>query len=88
VVAAASIIDFSAAIIDGGFPDWVRKRLVQATIEAMNRLDLQGVMVPDIIEGEVGAQARAIGGASLPIFDRYLIDQTVLFKDTHHAEGN
>jgi predicted NBD/HSP70 family sugar kinase len=88
VVAAASIIDFAAAIIDGGFPAWVRKRLVQATIEAMNRLDLQGVVVPDIIEGEVGAQARAIGGASLPIFDRYLIDQTVLFKDTHHAEGN
>lgn len=88
VVAAASIIDFAAAIIDGGFPGWVRKRLVQATIDAMNRLDLQGVVVPEIIEGEVGDQARAIGGASLPIFDRYLIDQTVLFKDTHHAEGN
>ncbi len=88
VIAAASIIDFAAAIIDGGFPAWVRHRLVKATIEAMNRLDLQGVVIPDIIEGEVGDQARAIGGASLPIFDRYLIDQTVLFKDTTHAEGN
>ena len=88
VVAAASIIDFAAAIIDGGFPAWVRHRLVNATIEAMNRLDLQGVVIPDIVEGEVGDQARAIGGASLPIFDRYLIDQTVLFKDTTHAEGH
>ncbi|MCC8931611.1 ROK family transcriptional regulator [Rhizobium sp. 'Codium 1'] len=88
IIAAASIIDFAAAIIDGGFPAWVRHRLVRATIEAMNRLDLQGVVIPDIVEGEVGAQARAIGGASLPIFDRYLIDQTVLFKDTTHAEGN
>jgi len=88
VIAAASIIDFAAAIIDGGFPAWVRHRLVNATIEAMNRLDLQGVVIPDIVEGEVGDQARAIGGASLPIFDRYLIDQTVLFKDTPHAEGH
>ena len=88
VIAAASIIDFAAAIIDGGFPAWVRHRLVKATIEAMNRLDLQGVVIPDIVEGEVGDQARAIGGASLPIFDRYLIDQTVLFKDTTHAEGH
>ena len=88
IIAAASIIDFAAAIIDGGFPAWVRHRLVRATIEAMNRLDLQGVVIPDIVEGEVGDQARAIGGASLPIFDRYLIDQTVLFKDTAHAEGN
>lgn len=88
VIAAVSIIDFSAAIIDGGFPDWVRSRLVTATVEAVNRLDLQGVVIPEIIEGAVGAQARAIGGASLPIFARYLIDQTVLFKEIENAEGN
>ncbi len=81
IVAAASIIDFGAAVIDGGFPEWVRKRLVTATIEAVARLDLQGVIIPDIIEGKVGSQARAIGGASLPIFARYLMDQNVLFKD-------
>jgi predicted NBD/HSP70 family sugar kinase len=81
IVAAASIIDFGAAVIDGGFPAWVRTRIVAATIEAVNRLDLQGVIIPDIIEGKVGSQARAIGGASLPIFARYLTDQSVLFKD-------
>ncbi|NGO64722.1 ROK family transcriptional regulator [Rhizobium daejeonense] len=88
IVAAVSIIDFSAAIIDGGFPDWVRARLVKATVAAVNRLDLQGIVTPDIIEGIVGPQARAIGGASLPIFARYLIDQTVLFKEIDNAEGN
>ncbi len=88
IVAAVSIIDFSAAIIDGGFPDWVRARLVKATVAAVNRLDLQGIVTPDIIEGVVGPQARAIGGASLPIFARYLIDQTVLFKEIDNAEGN
>ena len=81
IVAAASIIDFGAAVIDGGFPPWVRQRLVAATIDAAKNLDLQGVIMPDIIEGRVGAQARAIGGASLPIFARYLIDQNVLFKN-------
>lgn len=88
VVAAASIIDFSAAVIDGGFPGWVRERVVRATIEEAGKLDLQGVIMPDIIEGMVGAQARAIGGASLPIFARYLIDQNVLFKEIDNAEGN
>ena len=81
IVAAASIIDFGAAVIDGGFPSWVRKRIVAATIEAVARLDLQGVIIPDIIEGQVGSQARAIGGASLPIFAKYLSDQNVLFKE-------
>ncbi len=86
IVAAASIIDFSAAIIDGGFPGWVRARLVQATNEEVDRLDLQGIIRPEIIEGAVGAQARAIGGASLPIFNRYLLDQNVLFKETRSPE--
>jgi predicted NBD/HSP70 family sugar kinase len=87
IVAAASIIDFSAAVIDGGFPDWVRERLVKATIAEADKLDLQGVVMPDIIEGAVGSQARAIGGASLPIFARYLTDQNVLFKEVENAEG-
>ncbi|NLR98823.1 ROK family transcriptional regulator [Rhizobium sp. P38BS-XIX] len=88
IVAAASVIDFSAAVIDGGFPDWVRERVVRATIKAAAELDLQGVVMPDIVEGAVGPQARAIGGASLPIFARYLIDQNVLFKEIEHAEGH
>ncbi|MGF9566252.1 ROK family transcriptional regulator [Neorhizobium sp. JUb45] len=85
IVAAASIIDFGAAVIDGGFPAWVRKRIVTATLEAVARLDLRGVVIPDIIEGKVGSQARAIGGASLPIFARYLTDQSVLLKNVSEA---
>ncbi len=88
IVASASVLDFSAAVIDGGFPDWVRERVVRATIRAAAELDLQGVVMPEIIEGAVGPQARAIGGASLPIFARYLIDQNVLFKEIEHAEGH
>lgn len=80
IIASASIIDFGAAVIDGGFPSWVRKRIVNETIEAVKRLDLQGVIIPDIIEGKVGSHARAIGGASLPIFAKYLTDPSVLFK--------
>ncbi|MFC3076121.1 ROK family transcriptional regulator [Shinella pollutisoli] len=81
VVAAASLIDFAAAIVDGGFPGWVRERIVAATRAAVDRLDLQGVLLPEILEGAVGSRARSIGGASLPLFSRYLLDQNVLFKE-------
>ena len=81
VVASASVIDFSAVIIDGGFPGWVRERVVAATRAAVARLDLQGVTMPEIAEGAVGSHARSIGGASLPLFSRYLPDQNVLFKE-------
>ena len=44
-------------------------------------IDLQGVILPEIVEGAVGSSARSIGGASLPLFSRYLPDQNVLFKE-------
>lgn len=88
IIAAASIIDFPAAIIDGGFPEWVRGRIVAATRTAVGRYDLQGIILPEIIEGKVGDQARAIGAASLPLFARYLTDQNVLFKEMTSVEGD
>lgn len=81
IVASSSVIDFSAAVIDGGFPAWVRERVVAATRLAVRHLDLQGVVMPEIVEGAVGSQARSVGGASLPLFSRYLLDQNVLFKE-------
>ena len=35
ILSASSVIDFSAAIIDGGFPQWVRRRVVEATNAAL-----------------------------------------------------
>jgi predicted NBD/HSP70 family sugar kinase len=82
ILASASIIDFSAAIIDGGFPAWVRNRIVLATRRALNDLDLRGVITPEILEGQVGSNARSIGGASLPLFSRYLLDFNSFLKET------
>ncbi|MGB8819353.1 MAG: ROK family transcriptional regulator [Rhizobiaceae bacterium] len=81
IVAAASVIDFGAAIIDGGFPQWVKARIVGATKLAALKLDLQGITLPDIIAGEVGSDARSVGGASLPLFSRYLLDFNTPFKE-------
>jgi hypothetical protein len=54
---------------------------VQATKAELAKLDLQGIAPPVVEEGLVGSAARAVGAASLPLFSRYHIDQSVLFKD-------
>jgi predicted NBD/HSP70 family sugar kinase len=79
--AVCSVIDFEAVIIDGGFSPAVKGRIVEATRKAMARVNLQGIAAPMIEAGLVGASARAIGAASLPLFSRYHIDQSVLFKE-------
>ena len=81
IISSVAIIDFSAIIIDGSFPNWVRRRIVDETNIALNKLDHQGILLPQVIEGTLGSQARAIGGATLPLLSRYLLDQNVLLKE-------
>jgi predicted NBD/HSP70 family sugar kinase len=78
VAAASAIIDFEAAVIDGAFPARVQARLLAATRAELDRLDLSGIHPPQLRAGSIGPIARALGGASLPLFDRYLVDQHTL----------
>ena len=81
IATVCSVVDFEAVIIDGGFAPVVRTALAGATRRELAKLDLQGIEPPVIEEGLVGSSARAIGAASLPLFSRYHIDQSVLFKE-------
>lgn len=81
IVCSCSVVDFEAAVIDGVLPDSVKSKLVTDCREALKRMDLQGLVPPNIIEGKVGRNARVLGGACLPLSSRYLLDQNVLTKD-------
>jgi predicted NBD/HSP70 family sugar kinase len=78
IAAAAAIIDFQAAVVDGAFPQGVQARLLAAVAAELRRLDLSGIALPEVRPGTIGPVARALGGASLPLFDRYLLDQHTL----------
>ncbi|SIS55383.1 ROK family transcriptional regulator [Phaeovulum vinaykumarii] len=72
-VAVCSVIDFEAVVIDGGFPTDVRARLIEAARRHLEGIETQGIARPVLREGAVGAQARSIGGAFLPIASEYLM---------------
>ena len=73
-VATMSVIDFQAMVVDGWMPAAVRSRLVAATQQALRRQVLAGIEPLAVIEGSIGADARALGAAALPLTDRYLIE--------------
>lgn len=76
--AAAAMIDLQAALVDGAFPPDVLARLLTATGTELAALDLSGIDQPELRAGALGPVARALGGASLPLFDRYLVGQHAL----------
>jgi predicted NBD/HSP70 family sugar kinase len=80
IVASVSVIDFEAAVIDGAFPAPVRTRIVKETARRIAALDQQGLSPFQVVEGTIGSDARAIGGASLPLLANYAVDRDVLLR--------
>ncbi len=80
-LAAAALLEIEAVLIDGWMPVAVRAELVRRTGAALLRLDLAGIEPPVIREGTVGADARALGAAAIPLSQRYLIDQNAAVRE-------
>ncbi len=80
IAAACSVIDFAAVVIDGSFPESIRAELCNSVRRELDELGVLGIDLPKIVEGQVGSGARAIGAACLPMFERYLLDQTNLLN--------
>jgi predicted NBD/HSP70 family sugar kinase len=76
-----SVLDCAAIVIDGAIPVEVRARLVEAVRAAMTAVNTQGIAPFPVLEGTIGAEARALGAASLPLFHNFIINRNVLFKE-------
>lgn len=76
-----AVLDCSAIVIDGAVPLHVRSRFAEAVQRALADVDRQGLAEFPVLEGTIGADARALGAASLPLFDNFIINRNVLFKE-------
>jgi len=81
-VAAMSVIDVEAIVIDGAMPFDLRERLCLRVAAQAEALDRRGLSDATIVAGSIGADARAIGGAALPLIKNFARDREVLFKET------
>jgi len=81
IVAAVAVIDVETVIIDGAFPEFVRKAIIDRTRAALERINRQGLSPFRVVEGTIGNAARALGGASIPLLANFTQDREVLFKD-------
>jgi predicted NBD/HSP70 family sugar kinase len=80
LVAAMATIDFQRVCIDGALPPPVLARLIDQVTRAVAGHDLQGLSPFEITSGTLGDDARALGGALLPIHDNFGVDPDVLLK--------
>ncbi len=77
---AACLLDLDGVIIDGSFGRALLDALLAKLHEAMDRYDWEGVARPALRPGTIGSDARALGGALLPLYDNFAPDRDLFLK--------
>lgn len=77
---AAAFNDLDAVVIDGSLARSLMDALITQTQAAMSQYHFEGMNAPAVICGEVGRQARAKGGAWLPLHAQFFPDKEVFLK--------
>ena len=76
-VSVAAVLDIPNIVVDGALPRNVLSALCEQLRTRMETINTQGIAFPQIHEGNLGHDARAIGAAMLPINARYFTDLTL-----------
>ncbi len=81
ILSASSLLEIGAVLIDGWMPPEIRAAMTARVHGALHRLDLAGIEPPVIREGTIGAPARALGAAAIPLAQRYLLEQGAVLTE-------
>ncbi|WP_025313161.1 ROK family transcriptional regulator [Roseicyclus elongatus] len=74
VRATQTVLDLDAILIDGWLPRNLRAALTDGVRAELEQIDMTGMAVPAITAGTIGADARTLGAASLPLTARFLVE--------------
>jgi predicted NBD/HSP70 family sugar kinase len=77
---ACCFLDLRHIIIDGCFSRPLLQRLLASTVKQMGRYNWEGVTRPELQMGKIGSDARALGGALLPLYLEFAPDRDLFLK--------
>jgi predicted NBD/HSP70 family sugar kinase len=76
----ACVLDMDAVIIDGSLGRGLLALLRQTLGAALAAYSWEGISVPEVLLGTIGADARAMGGALLPLYSSFAPDRELFLK--------
>ncbi len=82
VVSGTAFLDLDAVVIDGSISRTLLQQLIQAVKDALPRYNAEGLWPSTVVEGSIGSDARALGGALLPLHANFAPDRDLFLKAT------
>lgn len=67
----ACLLDLEGVILDGSFSRDLLQALLGSTAQALDHYNWEGVARPELLAGTIGSDARALGGALLPLYANF-----------------
>ena len=80
IAGATALLDLEAIVIDGEIDRLLVRELIRRTQAALDRIEWEGMVRPQLIEGTIGADARAMGGAILPLYAHFAPTHELFLK--------
>ncbi|MDR3368569.1 ROK family transcriptional regulator [Rhodoferax sp.] len=80
VISGTAFLDIDAVVIDGSFSRALLTQLIAATQTCLKAYNWEGLWSANVIAGEVGPDARALGGALLPLHANFAPDRELFLK--------
>jgi predicted NBD/HSP70 family sugar kinase len=75
-----SLLDIDGVIVDGSFSRSMHQQLVLAVQRALSQYRWEGIFQPEVLPGTIGSDARALGGALMPLYANFAPDREVFLK--------
>ena len=80
VNSAACLLDLDVVIVDGSFHRDLLAALLAVLNDAMAHFSWEGVVRPQVLAGTIGSDARAMGGALMPLHANFSPDRELFLK--------
>ena len=82
VVSGTAFLDLDAVVIDGSLCRALLQQLISQTKADLSRYNAEGLWPATVLAGSIGSDARALGGALLPLHANFAPDKDLFLKAT------
>jgi predicted NBD/HSP70 family sugar kinase len=80
VTSAAALLDLDAVVLDGALAPPLMQALLERTQAGLADYAFDGMYQPQLLMGQIGTYARALGGALLPLHSQFFPDKNIFLK--------
>jgi predicted NBD/HSP70 family sugar kinase len=80
VATSSALIDLEAVVVDGEVDRQLVREIIRRTQRELDRIEWEGMVRPQLLEGTIGTDARAMGAAILPLYAHFAPTHELFLK--------